>query len=277
MDEVRAPRILILILAVNFEPWSQIESKGQAPTWVETDQRNVRIVRYVGNLGYSHLLMVRVINFLWGIRRIIKFTARLRGIGYPSLLLKKAYNNYLNSKLITVTSTTKDEIQVDVPDIYPLIGLKTSRALLFCLKNFDFDYIYRTNVSSYVSIERLIHHISTVNKENYYAGVMGVENGIEFASGSGYLLSKDALAAMAPKFMEWDHLEIDDVSLGAIAKAADVGITVLNRLDITHEASISESEVLGREDTFHFRCKSDNYLETIKIMKSLDSILKNKA
>ena len=53
--------------------------------------------------------------------------------------------------------------------------------------NEEWDYIFRTNTSSYVSKNRLIEFSKNLPKEKCYCGI----DGGGFASGAGFFLSKD--------------------------------------------------------------------------------------
>jgi hypothetical protein len=55
----------------------------------------------------------------------------------------------------------------------------------------EFDYIIRTNLSSFYVFSRLFKFLTTLPTEKCYCGVQGQEDNWTFASGSGFILSPD--------------------------------------------------------------------------------------
>jgi len=69
-------------------------------------------------------------------------------------------------------------------------GYKTLKSFILT-KNIKYDYIFRTNSSSYVDKKMLLEYIKDKPIEKYYSGVIGFHGGIKFSSGSGYFISRD--------------------------------------------------------------------------------------
>jgi hypothetical protein len=55
----------------------------------------------------------------------------------------------------------------------------------------DFDYIFRCNSTGYFDLNLVSEFVENKPLEKFYCGCHGELNGIDFASGSGYFLSKD--------------------------------------------------------------------------------------
>jgi len=71
------------------------------------------------------------------------------------------------------------------------IGYRTLEMLEILYEKFDFDYIFRTTLSSYVDMEKLTEFLTDKPKNNFYCGGFVSHDGIPFCSGSGYFLSRD--------------------------------------------------------------------------------------
>ena len=136
-------RILILVIACNYEPYISLEHKGCRQTWASTTHPNIDILfmHSLNNINCSH---------------------------------RTGSNLYIKG----------DEGVFN-------IGHKTLDAFKYCINNIEFDYIYRTKLSSYIDQTELYNHVCELPTTNIYKGAVGVYNGIKFASGSGYLISKD--------------------------------------------------------------------------------------
>jgi hypothetical protein len=84
--------------------------------------------------------------------------------------------------------------------IIPGIWKKTRAAMKYCLENEEFDYLLRSNLSSFFRFDLLYKVLEQAARENVVGGVMMHNNQYgEFLSGSGYLMSRD----IVEDFLEW--------------------------------------------------------------------------
>jgi len=158
----------------------------------------------------------------------------------------------------------------DIETYSPGIFNKTIKSIQYCLNNFDFDYIYRTNLSSFLNLDKMYNFIS--NNHIEYGGVIGNYNNINFASGSGFFISKNAcnfLISYDRTININDYL--DDVTI-AIILTKKYKIDFINRIDID---KIDNIFLYNKEtDIFHYRCKSDDFHNlTLDIMNKLYDLL----
>tara|TARA_Y100000389_G_C17448734_1_gene513294 strand:+ start:1024 stop:1659 length:636 start_codon:yes stop_codon:yes gene_type:complete len=144
-----------------------------------------------------------------------------------------------------------DKFYSNTPEGLYNIGYKTLNLFDYALNNMEFDYIFRTNSSSYVNIEKLLDFIMDKPKENFYSGVIGNYGGINFASGSGYFISRDLVELVVEQKNRWDHTLIDDVSLGKLMSENNVKIYRGERCDITNYSHIIKNH-------YHYRVKTEN-------------------
>ncbi len=261
------PKILVLVLAINKNPWKRIEIEGQAPTWRSSSPKNVLILRYIGavpkTLGWQFLNRLWIVN-----QKVHTFTGGLFSIFSINFAVKrrKSYKSKLDLE--------NNEIVTSIPDLYSLIGAKTLDAFEVSLKEFEFDYIFRTNVSSYLDIKGLQQFVENKSRKGFYAGAVGNHQGVKFASGCGYLISRDLVSLVVSKKDLWDHNLIDDVSLGKLlTQELDVRIENVDRIDLNSTDLDSVQIKENSRGIFHFRCKADNPDITIHIMKALHQIL----
>ena len=93
------------------------------------------------------------------------------------------------------------------------------------LHNLDFDYLFRTNTSSYINIEVLQKYISdlNLNEENYlYSGIpinlikSTTNEEIKFVSGAGILFNRNTLELLVSEEAFFDHDEWEDVGIGKL-------------------------------------------------------------
>jgi hypothetical protein len=176
-----------------------------------------------------------------------------------------------------------DEILTDIPDTFENIGRKTIKALEIIDENLDYDYIFRTNTSSYICKELLMDKIKSIQDENLYAGkflLKRTKDDMRVASGAGYFLSKNKVKYIIQNQDKWDHTIEDDIALGELLGEEPL---YLNRIDLRHLDKIYEFKLY-----YHFRCKTikrqgyigeEGYMdskEDIKIMQEVHKKINKK-
>jgi hypothetical protein len=180
----------------------------------------------------------------------------------------------------------------------------------------DYDFVWRTNLSSVLDFDGLIRYCNGVsrshsvlqmsrhsvldgshdmlrhrvldesNKKVLYAGYIGLapieaefDSHIRFASGSGFLLAREAVEYLLDKVKPTAYNEsssvtsllkrdlIDDVAIGALLEP-QFGIVHLDRCRMkTGDENISRMVELG---IFHFRCETYQHERTVEFMNKVD-------
>lgn len=169
----------------------------------------------------------------------------------------KTYYLHGNSK---VNEIIDDDILTNVSESLQNCGYKTLKAFQL-IKNFDYDFVFRTNSSSYVDKNLLVEFVKSKPKENHYSGVIGDYHKIKFASGSGFLISKDVINKLLENVNLFNFNVIDDVMIGDALSKLDIYPTPNPRFDITHR-NITNIPT----EYFHYRLKTDNRLIDIENM-----------
>lgn len=157
-------------------------------------------------------------------------------------------------------------------DIYN-IGHKTINAFeLLSQKNYD--YIFRTNSSSYVNIEYLLDYLKDKPSKMFYHGVIAhyePEN-FNFVSGSGYIISRDLVDLVIKNKDKWDHslANADDVSIGKLLNSFGVVATQGIRRYVGFDIeTLTKKEF---DENYHFRCKCYDRNDDVLLMEKLDKI-----
>lgn len=179
--------------------------------------------------------------------------------------------------------TGLEEILHPLPGDYyksPLTaGPKTIKALEMINNiGLEYDYVFRTNLSSYIDKRMLHEYLSDKPREKYYSGFIGhidknifgqVVDLIEYASGSGIVLSKDLVDILLKNKNKMDNDSlIDDVAVGQLLNKNGIYPYFLNRIDILDTDASNYNF-----DYFFYRLKSKNRDLDIKNMYE---IYKNK-
>jgi hypothetical protein len=168
----------------------------------------------------------------------------------------------------------------------------------------DYDFVWRTNLSSVLDFDGLIRYCNGVveqrevskhkklsyeshkvlqHREVLYAGYIGwaenseleadVDSYIRFASGAGFLLSRETVQYLLDNESLLKRYLIDDVAIGLLLEP-QFGIVHLDRCWIkTGEENIARMIELG---IFHFRCETKYHERTVEFMNKVDLGIKTK-
>jgi len=92
----------------------------------------------------------------------------------------------------------------------------------------EFDYVLRTNLSSFFVFPRLFEFLKTLPKQRCYCG-----SGEGFGSGCGFLLSPDLVKMLVLHKNElWNQSSNDDVSIGHFLQKKGVALLPAPRRDL---------------------------------------------
>jgi hypothetical protein len=188
----------------------------------------------------------------------------------------------LYTEFYNTQKKTWDSIEVDGIDTFYYFGncedneivdnniyTNVSETLLNCtdktleafklINNMDYDYVFRTNSSSYVDKHRLKEYLNNKPKTNFYSGIIGLHEHNYFCSGSGFFLSKDLITLLINNEDKLDRNLIDDVSIGKLLNSFNIPLVNSERFDVVSSDDISNN-------FFHYRLKTLDRNDDIKNM-----------
>jgi len=291
MTQKLKTKIVALILSVEKGAWAEIQDFGQGVTFLSSRHEQVRYVRYFGN-GQKPKVHVHGVLALKQLQHwaTIRSERNLRSRTLMRLVQNRCGDKILNAiSSADLSQCVLEEphnesnllcqpmrLVINIPEHWATIGAKTLAAFRYALENFDFEYLFRSNSSSYVDSDALVSKTRAFSSQNLYAGFPGKsKDGLDFASGAGILMSRDVVELIVENSHLWRHGLIDDVALAdLISRLPETGIelTPLPRVDFQSllEAKSASKSVI--RDGFHFRCKSGQASETIAIMQYIHDV-----
>lgn len=149
-------------------------------------------------------------------------------------------------------------LQLNVNDEYHNISEKTLEAFKWINRNYNFDYLFRTNTSSYVDLKNL-ENFCDLNQNKFLYRGRGLKDifnqkHISWVSGAEILLSKNTFNLLVDNFDTWDISLPDDVAIGSILQNKKVSISESKSLLF----SPSFFHLKTFEHEYHFRCRVDS-------------------
>jgi hypothetical protein len=145
------------------------------------------------------------------------------------------------------------DLYLPVADDLPSVGRKTLSCFEYLLESVEFDLVFRTNCSTYVDLPNLRRYIEDhAEPARFYAGKGGLVDEIDFATGTGFFLSRDLVELVVEKQAAWDHSYLDDVALAKLLHAHGVERRFAPRVVYQTPRDARKVDV----SQFHFRCKT---------------------
>ncbi|MDP9986457.1 hypothetical protein J2S98_001610 [Arthrobacter oryzae] len=233
-------RVLVLVLAMDAQPWRMIEDEGQRKTWAAEPHSDVPVRWLYGKTGTASTIA----------RYVQGAVQRFAPAAYRPY--SRAVGGWFAAR---PARTAGDRVETRVPETYLNTNPKNIAGLRHLLATEDFDYVFRTNTSSYVDLAGLEEHVQGIPATGYYAGFIGERDGTRFASGTCTLMSRD-LVEYAVNDPEWEFGLIDDVAMGRCMARASVDVKPLERVDVLTAEDLAALTPESLTSAFVVRCKS---------------------
>lgn len=253
----------MLVLSIDREPWRSIEREGQRSTWAAPSSldREVPVLFYrgrrTGPVRFGVAAMTRFLDTMGADRRD-SMTARAR-----AAFLRRVGRHFSR----TEATTADDLVVTHVPETYAMVATKAFVALRHVLDTEPFDFVLRTNTSTYVDRQRLLDLAGDAPRSGYWGGFPGEHDGIAFTSGAGTLLSRDVAAAAVAS--DWDWARIDDVALGEALGSLGIERRALARPVLTSIDQVATTDL----DACMWRCKGEGERNDVAVMTALHEAL----
>jgi hypothetical protein len=147
--------------------------------------------------------------------------------------------------------------------ICPGILYKTGLSLgCFAPRLSEFDYVLRTNLSSFYVLPQLIKFLKTLPRRGCYCGALGESYGMTFASGAGFILSMDLVKLVIENQNELFEIPIfyDDLAFGIFFDRYKINPINAPRANFESLKEWQDQKDQISEEHFHIRVKcGDSY------------------
>jgi hypothetical protein len=253
--------ILIIFLFINFFYFNNIEC-------------------FNNNVNILHLLLYSDDEYY---NEMYKLTSKYyKKFNYVKTIFYKFSNKYdSNYMLINDILFIKGE-ETNLPGILD----KTIKAIEY-FKDYNFDYLIRSNVSTIINFDLLIsqlnvniHYasglllfISDSYEDINYGVIKNIYSNTHYASGTNIILSKKLVNKILLKKNNIDYNVIDDVSIGYFIKNnfPDIKLfEIKNKFTIVNESNINN---LDYKNIIFYRNRNTSRLDDVKNMKYIISNL----
>ena len=197
---------------------------------------------------------------------------------------KKIWKNNTNFKTIHYTgdanlddkeldyigSGSEDYLYVNASNDYKNIAFKTLLAFEEIFKKIEFDYIFRTNTSSFINLKKLEAYLNENQNNLDYSGiVLDTKQQIKIASGAGYFISRKNIELIINNKDKFDINFPDDVAVAKLMKENNIFPTNTIREDLNEATTpkdlikILKPKNLVNSNHFHYRCRLDPHFHRV--------------
>lgn len=150
---------------------------------------------------------------------------------------------------------------------------KTIKGIEYCINKYEFDYIYRVNLSTIIDLNKLYYFllINSINYGGYELRFNDNNMIIRYTSGTSICLSKIICNEIIKNKTLLNYNYYDDVAIGYLL--TDILRYNINQIDLYWINSINDQIFLqdfNNINIFQFRCKIDEtHSITTKIMDKI--------
>jgi hypothetical protein len=241
LGNIMNKKVLILVLALDQEPFKTIESEGQKTTWASVPHADIQTLWLLGNTQGFLRLLNRVVNKLLYVLNLQYILTRFR--------------NLFGSWIATFpTKLIDDALLTEVPETYLNTNAKTIAGFRYALKHLEFDFLLRTNSSTYVNKEGLADFVNSLPDTIYYGGSLRQYGEDQYVIGTSILLSRNAVELVSSDTgFEYHH--VDDIAIGRSLKRAGIYPQDIAQLSVETEESLNELTPKTVHSAFLMRCK----------------------
>lgn len=238
-------RVLIVFLSLDREPWRTLE-KAQLETWAQPQDE-------------VEFLYLQGITASWS-RSLFLLTRKI-----AERLHKREYWDSAAGTLGARRQVRREGnvIRTRTWEYWIGTSAKMHAGLRYLVTNYEFDYVVRTNSSTYLHIPALLAHISRASSSGYYAGA---DQGAEVAQGTCIILSRDLAETLAEDSL-WDYDTVDDVAIGMAAQRAGAQFQRVPQLRIDSPQQVGEltDDELGSVFIFRFKTRNQRNEDAVAL------------
>ena len=120
----------------------------------------------------------------------------------------------VNIRVCPTSTDGKNNLTCDSVQGWDEILPNTISAMKYIQDNLNFDYLIRTNQSTYWNLQNLSELLRSLPETNLYAGFVDSKLPMQFVSGSGVIMSKDVVNLLTKNPEKLESRLIDDLAIG---------------------------------------------------------------
>lgn len=266
--------IVVPVLCSSSLQYRQIYRSGILKTYGSKSYNSPKVVPYFGSVLTFKSRVVDAVftDFPDGrisrIRRIERFFNTNSGLASDKCVSLGEHPD------LRVTRFDEISLRFDIPETKENVAHRFLEILNWILLNEHVDFIWHSNISTYLNLDQMQSFLNDVNSNLYYAGVIAEHDYFAFVSGASVCLGKDTAELVITNRNKWDFSLPWDVALGKLLHNLAVLPTFIDRVDLKDQSEVFHLSDNQLKSSINFRCKSGTWKRRdYKIMKVLHARL----
>ena len=250
------PRILIGVLSSDQDGFLEIRRDGQTPTWItQARSGGIEVVPYTSRSLPINAIHKQILSG-FHLQELVNKTPLMhvrKARGRPGRLSHELRS--FQEGLPKPELNSLGELVSNHPDSLASVGIRTLEFFKFALQNYDFDFLVRTNTSSFLNVRRLRETMSGTPRSGQVYALTGLWGAVPYPSGALYVLSRSDVKAVVEHDSDWIHEYIDDVALGLLLRKirGQVNYSPIPRFEFSEQ---DVDDLSFEKNLVHYRCKS---------------------
>jgi hypothetical protein len=247
------PKILIVGIHGEYQPWLEIFQDGQRQTWM-ADSENTKIVNAFGSPIRPRFRKIdeKIYYLRWSSNRLIAYGALLIEAALKTAL---PFDKYRPEVSYRDNENLGEFWRIEMCDSLLLQGVKNVAVFRNAL-NFDFDYLVTTITSSYLNLHALEEYLSVITAPRFVGGRIEQSGNLTYQQGSFRVYSRNVVLDLVKNSKKYRHWKIEDIAMGNLTSLFEQKLTSMPNRTLQ---SVQEVELLTLEDlksTISYRCKA---------------------
>lgn len=244
-------KLIILVKHGLYPEFIELTKEAQGKTWLsDTKPLDVKVIHYYG------IPVGRLVQKLDKFHEFMRWHSRWASYLIATLMyvLSLPFLAWIPKTRISNEIQAHDtEIQCQVIDTIFTLRWKQLSIYNYVLKNYQFEYVFETNASSYIDFTNLLREIDKFTQSPLYAGNTPTP---KFVSGANRILDRESLTAVQENRIHWNPAFLEDVAIGKLMKYLRIPTVAMSSISVTNlmEVQMLKDDLLRRE--YHFRTKS---------------------
>jgi hypothetical protein len=242
---MKSYRISILIADFEDATFKDIKTQMKELFWNDSELDGIDVY-YIRGIKLNKLQRMRV-NWIERLRY-----SRFWYLQYLYDYLAMYRYRFLKPK----THLVGEDIHVDVPEGLSHLTIKMLAGLEL-LEKLEYDFVFRTTLSTVINIELLHSYTTTLGvMEEKYAGYLVDFNPHPFISGSATLVNRKAIRLLIENRHKLNFAKLDDVAIGRVFEDIITPVS-LPHLNINSSEEVEQLSQRDMEEVLSYRCKTD--------------------
>lgn len=194
-----------------------------------------------------------IINIYW--KHLINYIEKNK-IDIKIIFVYNKYPKNINIQQNNILCFNNEESYI------PGILKKTINAFIEIQKKYKYNYVLRTNISSFFIIDNLLKIKKKLNTINLYSGFLGDYGDFQFVSGAGIWLSSDIIDIIINNKNNLNYNLPDDIAIALLLKSFHK--KNLKRFDIIYPNQFENKDIMNvfqniiKSKQYHIRIKHDS-------------------